>query len=227
MHALYRLIPAACAILLFAGCVVTKVTRSVLEPPIASYQQNDNTVPMRRVAVLPIYVDDNQQPIPPAELDLVFHAELTKTSKFEVVPISRAELKADFGFSQISSTQIIPGDVLTRLANEYAADGILFTDLTHYSPYRPVAIGVRCKLVDSRSGVQRWVFDHLFDTASPDIALDAKRYCMEEEDEQLPIPTDGESILQSPTQFGKYVAYETYRSLPPIQISQSEDSMQK
>jgi len=96
---------------------------------------------------------------------------------------------------------------------EYDVDGVLFTDVTHYSPYRPIAIGVRCKLVDVHTGIQRWVFDHLFDSGAPAVAVAAKQFAEEQDSEQLPIPSDGAGILDSPSEFGKYVAHETYRSL--------------
>ena len=200
-------------LLLLAGCATaSRVVNNVVQPVIPSYHENADSVPIRRVAVLPIYFDEQQQ-VAPSDLDLVFHAELTKTSAFEVIPISREELRSHFGISQVSSVQVIPRDLLLRLINDYGVEGVLFTDLTHYSPYRPVSIGVRCKLVDARSGVQRWVFDHLFDSGNPQIAVAAKQFAVDQDNEQLPIASDGSNILESPMQFGKYVAHETYRSL--------------
>jgi len=207
------------ALLLSAGCATTsKVARSArnaIQPAIPSYHQDGDLPPLHRVAVLPICFDDEQQ-VTPNELDLVFHAELTKASAFEVIPISRAELSAHFGIPQLSSAQVIPRDLLARIVQDYGVDGVLFTDVTHYFPYRPISIGVRCKLVDAHSGVQRWVFDHLFDSASPQVAIAAKRFDVDQEIEQLPIAPDGSNILQSPSRFGKYVAHETYRSLLSI-----------
>jgi hypothetical protein len=130
-----------------------------------------------------------------------------------VIPISREELSAHFGIPQLSSVQVIPGDLLMRLIQDYNVDGVLFTDVTHYYPYRPIAIGVRCRLVDARTGAQRWVFDHLFDSGAPEVAGAAKQFSVQQESQQLPIATDGSGILDSPSQFGKYVAHETYRSL--------------
>jgi hypothetical protein len=211
----FRLALASLAIALLGGCAAARIVNTVVQPVIPSYHQDDG-VPIRRVAVLPIYFDEQQQ-VSPSDLDLVFHAELTKTSAFEIIPISRQELSTHFGIRQLSSVQVIPRDLLTRLMADYAVEGVLFTDLTHYSPYRPVSIGVRCKLVDARSGVERWVFDHLFDSGNPDIAVAAKNFAIAQDNEQLPIATDGSDILQSPMQFGKYVAHETYRSLLAIQ----------
>jgi hypothetical protein len=206
---------AALTFCLLAGCITPKTARSVrnvIQPAIPSYHAPENGLPMRRVAVLPISFDEEVQSVPNG-LDQVFHAELTKLSTFEVVPISREELTTQFGIMRISSVQIIPRDLLARLVVAYGVDGVLFTDVTHYFPYRPISIGVRCKLVDARSGVERWVFDHVFDTANGQVATAAKQFSADEDAQQLPIPSDGSNILQSPTLFGKYVAHETYRSL--------------
>jgi hypothetical protein len=202
----------ASLVVLLAGCAAARVVNTIVQPVIPSYHQNGDGVPIRRVAVLPIYFDDQHQ-VTPNDLDLVFHAELTKTSAFEIIPISREELSSHYGITQVSSVQLVPRDLLARLITDYGVEGILFTDLTHYSPYRPISIGVRCKLVDARSGIERWVFDHLFDAGNPTVAIAAKEFSINQDNEQLPIPTDGTNILQSPREFGKYVAHETYRSL--------------
>jgi hypothetical protein len=207
-----RLAFASMIALLAMGCATPRIVRNIVQPVIPSYHQDANAAPMRRVAVLPIDFDEEAQATP-EELDLVFHAELTTASAFEIVPISREELRTHFGIPQISSVEVIPGDLLDRLVADYGVDGVLFTDVTHYFPYRPIAIGVRCKLVDAHTGVQRWVFDHLFDSGAPQVAVAAKRFAVSQQVEQLPIATDGSSILDSPSQFGKYVAHETYRSL--------------
>jgi hypothetical protein len=210
----FPVIIALIAVCALAGCANgPKILRTASQtPPVPSYHSESDTVPLRRVAVLPINFEE-QGTVNPTGLDAVFNTELAKTSAFEVVPISRQDLLEHYGTGPISSVRIIPGDLLAHLAREYAVDGVLFTDVTHYFPYRPIAIGVRCKLVDARTGVERWVFDHTFDSGSPDIAVAAKNFAAKEQSEQTPITNDGESILDSPTEFGKYVAHEAYRSM--------------
>ena len=212
MKLLYRIAIGSISMLLAVGCETSKVVKNITQPAIPSYHQDADAMPLRRVAVLPIDFDD-ETPSTSNDLDLIFHAELTKASAFEVIPISREELSTHFGIPQLSSVQVIPGDLLARLMQEYDVDGVLFTDVTHYYPYRPLAIGVRCRLVDAHTGVQRWVFDHLFDSGAPEVAIAAKQFAVEQDSEQLPIPSDGTGILDSPSEFGKYVAHETYRSL--------------
>jgi len=208
----FRLALASLTLLFAAGCVTPRIVTNMVSPIVPSYHQ-DTGIPLRRVAVLPIDFQQQQGPANPSDLDLVFHAELSKTSAFEVIPISREELASHYGITTLSSVQIIPRDLLAHLIEDYDVDGVLFTDVTHYFPYQPVSIGVRCKLVDARSGIQRWVFDHDFDSGNPGIAVAAKQFAQDQYSEQVPIASDGSTILESPTQFGKYVAHETYRSL--------------
>lgn len=199
--------------LLLAGCQTTqKILRPPPPPPLPSYHQGEEGLPMRRVALLPLNFDQ-QGGAAMHDLELVFQGELNKTSAFEIVPLNHQQLEEHFGKRQFSSVEIIPRDLLTRLVLDYGVDGVLFTDITQYFPYRPISIGVRCKLVDARSGQTRWAFDHLFDSGNPAVATAAKQFAVEQSNQQLPIATDGTSMLQSPTRFAKYVAHETYRSL--------------
>ena len=189
-------------------------------PAIPSYHQELAGIPFRRVAILPLYYDKGPVGGLPT-MDRELNAELTKTSLFEVTMVSRSEMRDLFAFEQISSTEQIPRDFFPRLMTRYGVDAVLFTDVTHYHPYQPIAIGVRSKLVDGRSGQIRWAFDHLFDSGRPDVADAARHHYFADSQTNLPIRLDGGSALLSPNRFLKFVASETYRSLmdkPPLVI---------
>ena len=167
--------------------LATSLTSCQLKPfraatpvaPIPSFRADGGGSPIRRIAVLPPYC--NQQTASSVnDLEMTFQSELSKTSLFELVPISHAAMEMHFGKPQISSVDIIPGDLLFRLRSEYGVEGVLFIDITHYFPYGPISIGVRVKLVDATTGKIR------------------------------------RPILQSPTRFSKYVAYEVFRSLKNV-----------
>lgn len=198
------------------GCETAKIVCGHSQPPLPSFHAEGEGIPMRRVAVLPLYYD-LQSLGSLQDMDVAFNAELTRTSLFEVVPISRAELETHFGQRQFSSVEVLPGDLLLRLRAAYGVDGVLFIDVTHYSPYRPIAIGVRAKLVDVNSGQIRWAFDHLFDSGLPATGDAAKRYYLSNNRKDNELPMDeGGAILQSPARFSKYAAYETFRSLKNV-----------
>jgi len=201
---------------LLAGCQVGTKSATFVRPTAPQNYFSGEPVgyPFRRVALLPIFNDKY-----PAEnlrvLDAAFNTELTKKSVFEVVPISRSAMESLFGERQLNSVENLPADLMAKLRDRYGVDGILFTDITHYSPYRPISIGVRAKLIDASSGEVRWAFDYLFDSGNPGIAAAAKTYQVRFNQDNQPLPSDGGAVLISPTRFAKFVANQTYVSLSP------------
>jgi len=204
--------------MLLGACSVQKEQAFVPPPAIHSFHDQTQGQPIRRVAILPIACD---LPLESSlgELDAALREELGKTSLFELVPVSRETLATEFGRRQVSSVEVVPGDFLTKLRFAYGVDGVLFTDLTHYRPYRPIAIGLRSKLVDANTGQVRWAFEHLFDAGNAITANAAEHWyrAMTPPPPTKEHPRDGTAVLQSPSRFSKYVAEEAFRSLldPP------------
>ncbi len=213
-HRLALLLAGTTILLSASGCQTGNKAVTFVKPPAPQnyFSSEAIGIPIRRVALLPIYNDKY-----PAEqlrvLDAAFSAELTKKSIFEVVPVGRSSMESFFGQGQLASVENLPPDLLEKLRDRYGVDGIIFTDITHYSPYRPLAIGVRAKLVDATSGEIRWAFDHIFDSGNPVIAQAAKVYQSRYNLDSLPLPSDGGTVLISPTRFAKFVANQTYVSL--------------
>ena len=207
-------LPAAAALALsLGGCATSRHALAPEPPPPQNYFSPDSVgASIRRVALLPLY----NAAYPDSYLrtmDETFEAELTKKALFEVVSVSRGEMEALFGSRQFPSTDTLPADALTRLRKTFGVDGVVFTDLTHFSPYRPVSMGVRTKLVDVNTGKIRWAFDYVYDAGNSAVAEAAKRYQVLSSDPRQPLATDGGSILLSPSRFAKYVASETFASL--------------
>jgi hypothetical protein len=199
--------------LAITGCATRRTAIAPPPPPPQNYFSGEtHGAPIRRVALLPLYhvsYPDHYL----RSLDEIFESELTKKALFEVVPVTRSNLEALFGRRQFESTEKLPADALERLRQQHGVQGVMFTDLTHLSPYRPIAMGVRTKLVDASTGKIRWAFDYVFDAGNGSVAEAAKRYQLLYSDERQPLTTDGGSILLSPSRFAKYVASETYASL--------------
>ena len=205
---------AAILAVLTGGCETLKLTRTPAAPPPPQNFFSPATPgeQLRRVALLPMHSGAFPDQYVRA-LDAAFLSELSKRGLFEVVPVSRAQMEALFGERQFSSTETLPADALAQLRERCGVDGVLFTDLTHFSPYRPVSMGVRSKLVAVSTGQIRWAFDCVFDAGSTAVAEAAKRFQLTYSNEHQPLSTDGGSILLSPARFAKFVANETYASL--------------
>ena len=206
-----------------AGChTVRETVRSVLpQPPppprpktgnFYSPPLPDKSRPMRRVAMLPLS-GEKLTPEVLRDITTAFQAELSKKAIFEVVPIGGTELEAICGQRQLSSVEPMPAQLLDSLRERYGAEGILFTDITHLHAYRPVAIGVRAKLVDIGSGAISWACDCVYDSGHPAIAENARQFQRQFSDPQRAIPDDGGSVLISPMRFAKFVASATFNSL--------------
>lgn len=199
--------------MLLSGCLT--LPHAIAPPPPQNYTAPPNEgKPMRRIALLPLW----SEKLPGdylRELDAAFSAELTKMALFEVVPVSRGQMEAAFGERQLASIDALPAKTLSSLRTQFAVDGVVFTDLTHFSPYRPLSMAVRAKLVDVTSGEIRWAFDNVYDTGNAAVAEAAKKFQRRYTSEQQPLSSDGGTILLSPSRFAKYVASQTYASLRP------------
>ena len=89
----------------------------------------------------------------------------------------------------------------------------MFTDHTHYSPYRPVSVGVRSKLVDIESGRIHWASDVLLDSGNSNVAAAARAYQKAFCRDNFPVESDGGTVLMSPRLFVKFAAFSNYSSL--------------
>ena len=210
-----RLALATILAVVCGGCETLKWKRTevaVAAPPQSYLAPGSAPGQFRRVALLPMH-SGNFPDQYVRTLDAAFLSELSKRRLFEVVPVSRAQMESLFGERQFSSTETLPADALARMQERCGVDGVLFTDLTHFSPYRPVSMGVRTKLVAVKTGQICWAFDTVFDAGNAAVAEAAKRFQMTYSNEHQPLTSDGGSILLSPTRFAKYVASETYASL--------------
>ena len=168
---------------------------------------------VRRIGVLPLFSDSwGAADVEP--LQTAFWTELEKFDRFETVAISRSAIAARFERESFSTSSALPSDFLARLHDDFGVDAVLFLDLTHYSPYQPIAVGVRAKLATTDNGRGLWSFDCMFDSAQPDVAAAARSYHAENSKQSYPLH-DSSAVFQSPARYAKYVAHATFATLPP------------
>ncbi len=213
MKQLRLIILSAAGALTVAGCQSDKVAgKPRADAPQNWFVPSSPGRVMRRVAMLPIY----HARLPGEvlkDVDAALLSELSKKAIFEVVPVSRAELEGLISLREVSSVETIPGDLFPKLREHYGVEGVMLTDLTHYSPYRPVSIGVRSKLVDIESGKIHWASDILLDSGNANVARAAKDYQKVMCRDNFPIQSDGGTVLMSPRLFVKFAAFSNYASL--------------
>ena len=170
---------------------------------------------VRRVVLLPLAAADGVEAETADSLDAIFVAALERTNRFEVVALSRAECDRVLGARQFVSTGALPNNFMEQIRDHYAADGVMFVDVTVARTMRPLAVGVRAKLATTAKEVQLiWTFDNVFSAGEPAVLNSARRYFIANDDSGLPMDRS-EIVLQSPSRYAAYVAQATFATLPP------------
>jgi hypothetical protein len=206
--------------ILAAGCMYpapydTARTGPFFEPTTLAAEPTLGGV--RRVVLLPI-AGGALVPSETAEsLDPVILAALQQQNRFEIVTLTREECLRRFRAESLGSTGALPHDLMPVLKRQFAADAVLFVDLTAYSPYRPLQIGLRAKLATIDGTRLIWTFDTVFSAADPTVANAARNHFLGAD--RAGIPADfTPSALQSPGRFADYAAVAMFRTLPPVTL---------
>ena len=203
---------------LFAGCAsLPKLDDGAYRGPFFSPKNftGDPVLPadIRRVLLLPVCGGTVADPESAAALDPVMLAALQRQTRFEVVTISREDCQRRFGASEFSSTAALPPDFLERLAKTYAADAVMFVDLTNFRPYRPLSVGFRAKLATVRGVRLVWAFDEIFSAENPAILNSIRREHLDAGPADPPVDVTF-ATLQSPGRFAAFAANAMFRTLP-------------
>lgn len=205
----------SCAVVLLTGCSKSrqhdfKMARTPAFKPGNAYRTPQTPLPAR-VAMLPLY-SDQEETASLRQLDGIFRQELDKMALFEMISISRDELHKLCGKRYVSPKEPIPHSLLEKLRERYAITGVMFTDITHQRSYPPLALGVRAKLYNLEVGALAWVFDTLFDLSDPHVHAASKHYLTTLRRAHFPLVLS-DSVYQSPSLFGQYVAHAVYSTL--------------
>jgi hypothetical protein len=169
---------------------------------------------IRRVVVLPLWVAADTPPESAEQLDPVVVAELQKQNRFEVVTLSRAECRVRFRAEALMSSSALPHDLLGIMHREFAADAVLFVDLTVFHAYKPLGLGFRAKLVTTQEPKLIWSFDNVFSSDDPAVANSARHHFIDR-DRSVPADLTAAALL-SPSRFAEYAAHAMFTTLPPV-----------
>jgi hypothetical protein len=100
------------------------------------------------------------------------------------------------------------------LQRDFAADAVLFVDLTVFHAYKPLALGLRAKLATTQGSRLVWSFDNLFASDDPAVANSARHHFI---DRDRSVPADlTPTVLMSPSRFAEYAATAMWATLPPV-----------
>jgi hypothetical protein len=205
---------------LLAGCANLPTPFAKAHPAPAGYTprnfMGDALLPatIRRVLVLPVCGGQVASPESTAALDPVVRDALQKQARFEVVMLSREDCRHRYGAPEFSSAGALPHGFMEDLGRAYAADALLFVDLTAFRDQRPLALGVRARLVAVAGPRVVWSFDEIVSGADPAVGRSALLHARAGNRSDLPLDTSYR-VLQSPSEFAAYVADTVFGTLPP------------
>lgn len=168
---------------------------------------------LHRVVVLPVHGGTLAEAESTEVLDAVLVTALQRQQRFEIVVVSRTECRRLFGAADFSSVGALPHGFLDKLAAHYAVDAVLFTDLTVYRPYQPLALGFRAKLVGTRDVRMVWAFDEVFSAEDPRMRRSVRLHQRTAAPAALVDPAP--AVFQSPARFGAVAAEIMFGTLPP------------
>jgi hypothetical protein len=213
-QAVYSASLVLCVSLLNTGCHTRKTAyvKPELDAPQSWMAPSGPGRVIRRVAILPAYHPKLQGEVL-KEIDMALNAELSKKAVFEVVPITRSAMELLTDRREVSSVERVPGDLFRKLRDQYGVEGVMFNDLTQYSPYKPVSLGVRSKLVDIETGSIQWASDVMLDSGNASVAASARAYQKLLCGDNSPVRSDGGTVLMSPRLFAQFAAFSNYASL--------------
>lgn len=205
---------ACLAVFTLTGCVEFSLPEEHLGYVPVNYR-GDARLPaeVQRIAVLPAHGGETIDAESAAAMDAVLRTALQRQVRFEVVVISRDECRRLFGAESFASTDALPHGFLEKIAEKYAVDAVLFTDLTVYQAYRPVSLGFRSKLATARDTRLVWAFDEVFSARQATMLASVRDY-YREGDHAAPVDPVP-AALQSPARFGAVAADLMFRTLPP------------
>jgi hypothetical protein len=210
---------AGSALAFFAGCMTPSFDDPARLGPFFTPQNHvgePSLGGMRRVVLLPVCGGTLAPVETVAGLDPVVAAALSRQNRFEVVVFSRDDFRHRFHVEEISSSGALPHDLIATLRRDFAADGVIFVDLTVFRAYRPLALGLRAKLA-TLDGAARlvWTFDNIFSADDPAVANAARHHFIGADRGGVPADlTPG--VLQSPARFADYAADAMFATLPPV-----------
>jgi len=201
---------------LLTGCATSKFANKVdnIHKSVAVLPTD-----IRRVAVLPLAGQPGNAQLSDAceTLSSVVFEEFAKTKKFEAVQISPETLRSLSGEPCWTGDEKLPVNLLGSLRDGPGCDAVLFSELTVFRPYAPIAIGWRFKLVDTKTRQILWAADEIFDAAQPATTEEARHWLHDAVAGFYQSPKEDWTNLHSPSLVGRDSVALVLATLPARQ----------
>lgn len=173
---------------------------------------------IRRVAMLPLSTEPGNSDLASGRdaLEPILQSELDKLNVFEVIRITPQQMRQYTGQTDWSAADKLPVNFLSTLKQETGCDAVLFSRLTRYHAYPPMAVGWNLKLVDATDAQIWWAADEMFDQADKSVVASSRRYQLEHSKyyQANPLLADSRTALISPRKLAQYSASALFATLP-------------
>jgi hypothetical protein len=188
---------------------------------------------LKRVALLPVTTTTTTAQFLDAgveSLEPLVYSELEKSKRFEIIPISRDDLRQWSGRTGWRADDVLPPDLFAKIRANTACDAVMFSQLTRYQPYQPIAVGWKFSLIEtpakaagSTTGKSAivWSVDEVLDSGDPAVASSARNYYTQHLRNEA-ASADVSTMMASPTRFGQYAIATLLGTLPTRPVSDKQ-----
>jgi hypothetical protein len=211
------------ALVLLTGCSTTVARGEIIigkDHEVANVHRLAPKLPerIRRVAVLPLTAEPANSDIILGKdaLEPILQAELDRLNVFEVIRVTPDQMRHIAGKSDWCVIEKLPPTFFATIKQETGCDAVLFSRLTRYHAYPPMAVGWNLKLVDATDCQIWWACDEMFDLADPEVVNSARRFELEHQKyyQSSPLLADSRTALISPRRLGQYSVSAVFATLP-------------
>lgn len=166
-----------------------------------------------RVAVLPAHdATGRLTPDFVSSLGESWLRALITSRRAEFVRVDEAALVRRHGPGAGGSASPLPHGLLAGAAADTGADALMLLELTQVSPYPPLSLGFRARLVRPSDGETLWMADEIFDARDPAVVA----YARAEAKRRAEGPGDAQAaVTLSPTRFADHAFRTVAETLPP------------
>ena len=194
------------------------------------YENQEGLEPqIKRVAMMPLTSGRGnrgaERGVP--QMQVVLTEEFSRNRIFDIVTVTSDRMQRMFSRRAIYADEPLPHDFLQILKRETGCQAVLFTELTTFRAYPPVALGWKIHLFDLESEKLIWAADEVFDGGQSPVANSLRRHIRKNHSTHNSAATEL-LVLDSPREMARYSLSELISTIVkknPKEISQLAESI--
>ncbi len=160
---------------------------------------------LQRVAVMPLVSGRGTRSAARGVplIQQAFTEELSRARSFDVVTLSPDRLDTLLGVRALYADSRLPIEFISKIKEETECQAVLFSELTTFRAYPPVAVGWKLHLFDLETEELIWAADEVFDAGQATVANALRRHIREKLSPNNAAATQL-LVLDSPREIARY-----------------------